>query len=142
MQWTHYFCNIVGCYLVIIKGWPECIPFTNLRTASSALPDLELLLRLWESGGIFWKKLSEAEYEALCREHDAKLNSGELVEHTRKTHSDKGAKHTCQKTTAQKSNHGFKSTEIVPSNTEDEGTHTPASEDINIEQMNPAETEL
>ena len=82
MQWTHYFHNIIGCYLVIIKGWTERIPFTNLSTASSALPDLELLLRLWESGGIFWKKLSEAEYEALCHERDAKLNSGELVKHT------------------------------------------------------------
>ena len=142
MQWTHYFHNIVGHYLVIIEGWPERIPFTNLSTASSVLPDLELLLRLWESGGIFWKKLSEAEYEALCHEHDAKLNSGELVEHTRKTRSDKGAKRTRQKTVAQKSNHTFKSSEIVPSDTEDEGTHTPASEDINIEQTNPAETEL
>ncbi|KAL4077484.1 hypothetical protein J3A83DRAFT_4087980, partial [Scleroderma citrinum] len=65
MQWAHYFHNIIACYLVTIEGWPNCIPFTNLSTVSSALLDLEMLLRMWESGSIYWKQLSEEEYEAL-----------------------------------------------------------------------------
>ena len=69
------------------------------------------------------------------------MQSSTVVSLSSTLSSDKGAKRTCQKTMAQKSNHGFKSAEIVPSDTEDEGTHTPASEDIDIEQMNPAETE-
>ncbi|KAI5998316.1 hypothetical protein EDC04DRAFT_2515366, partial [Pisolithus marmoratus] len=62
MQWAHYFCNVIACYLVVIEGWPDCIPFTNLSTVSSALPDLEMLLRVWESRSIFWKQLSNEEY--------------------------------------------------------------------------------
>ncbi|KIK13829.1 hypothetical protein PISMIDRAFT_38481, partial [Pisolithus microcarpus 441] len=92
MQWAHYFCNVVTRYLVAIEGWPGRIPFMNLSTVSSALPDLEMLLRMWESGSMFWKLLNNEDYEALCRECDAKLNSGELVECTRRTCSDKGTK--------------------------------------------------
>ncbi|KAI6016283.1 hypothetical protein PISMIDRAFT_117942, partial [Pisolithus microcarpus 441] len=108
MQWAHYFCNIIARYLVTIEGWPNCItswslpplsfivlysvPFMNLSTVSSALPDLETLLRMWESGSIYWKQLSNEEYEALHCEHNGKLNCGELVEHTCRSHSDKGTK--------------------------------------------------
>ncbi|KIK21008.1 hypothetical protein PISMIDRAFT_69062, partial [Pisolithus microcarpus 441] len=92
MQWAHYFHNIVMCYLVSIEGWPDRILFTNLSTISSALPDLEMLLRKWEAGSTFWKLLNNQDYEVLCHECDAKLNSGELVEGTHRTHSDKGTK--------------------------------------------------
>ncbi|KAI6011575.1 hypothetical protein PISMIDRAFT_105786, partial [Pisolithus microcarpus 441] len=92
MQWAHYFRNIIARYLVTIEGWPDRVPFANLSTVSSALPDLETLLRMWESGSIYWKQLSNEEYEALRCERDGKLNRGELVEHTRRSRSDKGTK--------------------------------------------------
>ncbi|KIK20523.1 hypothetical protein PISMIDRAFT_105571, partial [Pisolithus microcarpus 441] len=92
MQWAHYFCNIIARYLVTIEGWPDCIPFANLSTVSSALPDLETLLRMWESRSIYWKQLSNEEYEALHCEHDGKLNRSELVKHTCRSCSDKGTK--------------------------------------------------
>ncbi|KIK22965.1 hypothetical protein PISMIDRAFT_101420, partial [Pisolithus microcarpus 441] len=92
MQWAHYFRNIIAHYLVAIEGWPDHIPFANLSTVSSALPDLEMLLRMWESRSIYWKQLSNEEYEALCCECDGKLNHSELVEHTRRSCSDKGTK--------------------------------------------------
>ncbi|KAI5980855.1 hypothetical protein EDD15DRAFT_2133692, partial [Pisolithus albus] len=121
MQWAHYFRNVVTRYLVAIEGWPGRIPFANLSTVSSALPDLEMLLRMWESGSTFWKSLNNEEYEALCRERDAKLNSGELVERTRRTRSDKGTKRTGQNlTTTRNSRRTFKSAATVPSDAEDE----------------------
>ncbi|KIK13572.1 hypothetical protein PISMIDRAFT_35964, partial [Pisolithus microcarpus 441] len=92
MQWAHYFCNIVVHYLVSIEGWPDCIPFTNLSTISSVLLDLEMLLRKWEAGSTFWKLLNNQDYEVLCHERDAKLNSSELVKGTHQPHSDKGTK--------------------------------------------------
>ncbi|KAL4064678.1 hypothetical protein V8B97DRAFT_2026027 [Scleroderma yunnanense] len=108
---THYFCNIIACYLVMIEGWPYHIPFMNLSTVSSALLDLEMLLRMWESGSIFWNQLSEEEYKALHLKCDAKLNSGELIEYTCRTHSDKGTKN---------SQHAFKSAKSFPTGTKDE----------------------
>ena len=128
MQWAHYFRNVITPYLVAIEGWPTCTPFTNLSTVSSTLPDLELLLRMWESGSIFWKRLSVGQYEALRFECDAKLNSGELVQHTHRTHSDKGQKRSHKN----KSHRAFKSSDIVPTDTEDEDSnsgspHNPAA---------------
>ncbi|KAI6097242.1 hypothetical protein F5141DRAFT_1011424 [Pisolithus sp. B1] len=92
MQWAHYFHNVITHYLVAIEGWPDHIPFTNLSAVSSALPDLEMLLRMWESGSTFWKLLNNQDYEATHHEHNTKLNSGELVEGTHRTCSDKGMK--------------------------------------------------
>ncbi|KAI6013403.1 hypothetical protein BKA83DRAFT_4063243 [Pisolithus microcarpus] len=137
MQWAHYFRNVVTRYLVSIEGWPDRIPFTNLSTISSALPDLEMLLRKWEAGSTFWKLLNNQDYEVLCRECDAKLNSGELVEGTRRTRSDKGTKRTGQNRNATKnSRRTFKSSETIITDNEDNGdeedgverdtTHTPA----------------
>ncbi|KAL4072124.1 hypothetical protein J3A83DRAFT_4188165 [Scleroderma citrinum] len=64
-----------GPKCIMIEGWPDHIPFMNLSTVSSALLDLEMLLRMWESGSIFWNQLSEEEYKALHLKCDAKLNS-------------------------------------------------------------------
>ncbi|KAG2365336.1 hypothetical protein BDR07DRAFT_1481456 [Suillus spraguei] len=52
MHWAHYWRNVVQRYLVVIEGWPENIPFVNLSTVSSALPDLEMLLDKWKTGEI------------------------------------------------------------------------------------------
>lgn len=59
MQWTEYWRNIVQCYNVVCEGWPSTIPFKNLSEASSALPELRMLLNKWESGAIKWRYLEE-----------------------------------------------------------------------------------
>ncbi|KAG1786002.1 hypothetical protein EV424DRAFT_1306164, partial [Suillus variegatus] len=92
MHWTHYWRNIVQRYLVVIEGWPENVPFVNLSTVSSALPNLEMLLDKWETGEIHWKHLDEDEYEKLRQERHEKVSSGEVIKKHRQTRSDKGKK--------------------------------------------------
>ncbi|KIJ58419.1 hypothetical protein HYDPIDRAFT_75130, partial [Hydnomerulius pinastri MD-312] len=121
MQWAHYFRNVIARYMAIIRNWPERIPFTNLSTVSSALPDLEMLLRMWESGAIFWELLSEEQYATLRRERNEKLNSGELVEHTRRARSDKGTKRSRPTKSTGPSRRAFKSSETVNTDDEEEG---------------------
>ncbi|KIM63447.1 hypothetical protein SCLCIDRAFT_117389 [Scleroderma citrinum Foug A] len=119
MHWVNYFRSIVWGYRVDIQGWLEGIPFTNLSSISSALPDLESLLRSWMSGRTFWKELSEDEFADICHKRDAKLLSGELVEHKRRTQSDKGKK--CRMESTEDNNHRkkYKSTAIINSDEED-----------------------
>lgn len=92
MQWVHYWRNIVQRYLVICDGWPDEIPFDNLSKASSGVTNLEMLLRKWKSGDIYWRSLETEEFQQLLEERNEKLGSGEIVEHTRRTRSDKGKK--------------------------------------------------
>ncbi|KAI6018745.1 hypothetical protein PISMIDRAFT_113598, partial [Pisolithus microcarpus 441] len=123
-----YFHNVIACYLVAIESWPNHIPFMNLSTVSSALPDLETLLRMWESGSIYWKQLSNEEYKALHCEHDGKLNCSELVEHTCRSHSDKGTKQASCNNASRNSHHAFKSAKTTHTDTEDEDSnHTSAT---------------
>jgi hypothetical protein len=91
MQWVHYFRNIVQRYQVIVEGWPESIPFTNLSKVSSVLPELEKLLYKWESGTTYWRTIDDEELEQLRQEHNEKVESGEINQ--RRTRSDKGKKH-------------------------------------------------
>ncbi|KAG2347749.1 hypothetical protein BDR05DRAFT_944774 [Suillus weaverae] len=75
MQLADYFCNVVQWYKVIVEGWPENIPFTNLSQSSSALQDLEMLCHRWDTGKIYWRALSDDEFAQLCKEHEDKLES-------------------------------------------------------------------
>ncbi|KAG1899812.1 uncharacterized protein F5891DRAFT_953166 [Suillus fuscotomentosus] len=93
MQWVHYFRNVIQCYQVVVEGWPNNIPFTNLSKVSSAIPDLEMLLRKWESGATYWKAIDDIEFERLRRERDEGLESGDIIDQRRRTRSDKGKKH-------------------------------------------------
>ncbi|KAG1893993.1 uncharacterized protein F5891DRAFT_1131068 [Suillus fuscotomentosus] len=72
--------------------WPENVPFVNLSTVSSALPDLEMLLDKWETGEIHWKHLDEDEYEKLRQERCEKVSSGEVIKKRCQTCSDKEKK--------------------------------------------------
>ncbi|KAG1781334.1 hypothetical protein EV702DRAFT_1193517 [Suillus placidus] len=92
MQWTHYFRNIVQRYQVAIKGWPDNIPFANLSQASSACPDLEMLYSKWESNQIQWKVLTDEEFEELHLNRQEQIDRGEIIDHRRRTRSDKGMK--------------------------------------------------
>ncbi|KAG1723941.1 hypothetical protein EDB19DRAFT_1834401 [Suillus lakei] len=82
MQWAHYWRNIVQRYLVVCIGWPDEIPFENLSKVSSSLADLEMLEWKWRSGEIHWRRLENEEFD------------GAIIEHCRRTRSDKGKKHT------------------------------------------------
>ncbi|KAH7904733.1 hypothetical protein BJ138DRAFT_979063, partial [Hygrophoropsis aurantiaca] len=90
MQWKYYLQNVVQEYMVQIVGWPNDIPFANLSDISSALPDLQSLLRKWKSGVIRWEKVSDEELKRLMEEHDAKIENGEIEDPRRRTRSDKG----------------------------------------------------
>ncbi|KAG1752342.1 uncharacterized protein EDB91DRAFT_1243121 [Suillus paluster] len=92
MQWAYYFRNIVQCYQVMIEGWPDNVPFANLSQVSSALPELNRLLRKWESGATRWKTLTDEEFDKILHEHNDQLNHGEINDHRRRTRSDKGKK--------------------------------------------------
>ncbi|KAI5999190.1 hypothetical protein EDD15DRAFT_2128315, partial [Pisolithus albus] len=59
MQWSAYFARVVSRYLVIVDGWPDNIPFVNLSSVSSSLPQLERLLNKWETGEIQWKRITQ-----------------------------------------------------------------------------------
>ncbi|KAG1799830.1 uncharacterized protein HD556DRAFT_1230959 [Suillus plorans] len=92
MQWTHYFRNVVQRYQVAIEGWPDNIPFANLSQVSSARPDLEMLYSKWESKQIKWKVLTDEEFEELYSKRQGQIDRGEIVDHRRRTRSDKGKK--------------------------------------------------
>ncbi|KAG1877137.1 hypothetical protein C8R48DRAFT_590638, partial [Suillus tomentosus] len=92
MQWTHYFRNVVQRYQVVIEGWPDNIKFTNLSNVSSALPELQMLERRWQSGATKWITIDDDELERLRLERDEQLERGEVVDHRRHTRSDKGRK--------------------------------------------------
>ncbi|KAF9234799.1 hypothetical protein BU15DRAFT_65425 [Melanogaster broomeanus] len=93
MQWAHYFRNIVARYMVVIEGWPDDIPFANLSTVSSSQLLLEVLLWKWELDTIYWKKLTEEEYQDRHDERNKQLESGGITEATRRQRSDKGGNH-------------------------------------------------
>ncbi|KIK35796.1 hypothetical protein CY34DRAFT_26524 [Suillus luteus UH-Slu-Lm8-n1] len=92
MQWANYWHNIVQCYHVICEGWPTHIPFKNLSEASTSLPELQMLHKMWKDKLIFWRLLDEDEYQWLQQERSEKLDTGEIVEPYRRPRSDKGKK--------------------------------------------------
>ncbi|KAG1843422.1 hypothetical protein C8R48DRAFT_618900, partial [Suillus tomentosus] len=92
MQWAYYFRNVIQRYQVVIDGWPESVPFANLSKVSSALPELEMLLRKWELGTTHWKTLTDEDFEKIHLEHNEKLESGEIEDTRRRIRSDKGKK--------------------------------------------------
>jgi hypothetical protein len=77
MEWKHYWRNVVKRYQVIIKGWPDNIPFRNLSESSNSLSDLKTLQRKWSCGGIYWKKLLAQELQELDLRHDHQIKQGE-----------------------------------------------------------------
>ncbi|KAF8327672.1 hypothetical protein F5887DRAFT_827391, partial [Amanita rubescens] len=89
MEWKHYWRKVVARHKVMIKGWPDNIPFKNLSEASSALHELKSLLEQWQDGRICWKILTDEEAEHLFEEHSAQ---GEVPEATRRVRSDRGKK--------------------------------------------------
>ena len=128
MEWAHYFRNVVSRLHVIIEGWPEDIPFANLSTVSSSTSQLELLQRKWEMGETHWKEISEDQLEELRQKRDEQLRNGEIVQHTRRTRSDKGKKRTRNESAGgRRKKH--KTNEIIEGEEEEEGedSHTDAT---------------
>ncbi|KIK19942.1 hypothetical protein PISMIDRAFT_34223, partial [Pisolithus microcarpus 441] len=92
MEWQYYFRNIVSCYCVVVEGWLMIIPFINLSSASSSLSVLKMLMWKWELGSIYWKTLTDKEYNKLQMEWDGQIEHGEITEPMHHPPSDKGAK--------------------------------------------------
>jgi hypothetical protein len=88
MQWADYFCNMVNCYQVAIKGWPEHIPFTNLSSVTNVLPDLHTLLDCWKLGNIRWEVLDDKELKQLHCKHNEKIDSGDIIKSHQRTWCD------------------------------------------------------
>ncbi|KAG1778325.1 hypothetical protein EV702DRAFT_1196329 [Suillus placidus] len=141
MQWADYWCNIVQRYNIICEGWPSTVPFKNLSEASSALPELKMLLDKWQSGSIEWRHLEEAEYEQLLQERLEKIESGEIIERTCCQRSDKGKKRartsddpsTCHRKKV------YKSAAIVDSDEEHDSTPRTPSLDTSTSTLAPSQ---
>jgi hypothetical protein len=143
MQWVHYFRNIIQRYSVAVEGWPDCVPFTNLSSVSSALPHLEILRQNWHSGTTHWKQLTDEEFEELLAKRNQQLDNGEITLHARRSRSDKGKKHK-RASDSENDNHArhakkgksYKSASVVPSDSEPDGdTQVPT---VNGDQNAPS----
>ncbi|KAH7922389.1 hypothetical protein BV22DRAFT_1131497 [Leucogyrophana mollusca] len=69
------------------------MPFANLSDVSSALPDLESLLRKWKSGAICWEAVSDEEFKRLHTKRNERIEKGEIEDPCRRTRADKGKHH-------------------------------------------------
>ncbi|KAI0358215.1 hypothetical protein OH77DRAFT_1421521 [Trametes cingulata] len=57
--------DVVSRYRVRIEGWPLAdVPFKNLSDVTN-LPKLEVLLRGWLNGTIYFRAIDEAEFSAM-----------------------------------------------------------------------------
>jgi hypothetical protein len=130
MQWAHYFRNVVQRYQVVVEGWLDQIPFTNLSQVSSALPDLQMLCNRWDDGTTYWKSLSDEEFEKLRLEHEEKLKSGVIIDRRHHTRSDKGTKCRSAAIPATTHHKQYKSAETIEdSEAGDEELPDPAAHD-------------
>ena len=63
---------------MIIEGWLANIPFCNLSEVLSSLTKLETLLQKWHCGKIYWKQLTDTEFQDLDCDQDNQIEGGEL----------------------------------------------------------------
>lgn len=75
MRWPSYWKDVVCKYRVVVEGWPHNdVPFRNLSDVSN-LQKLEILLRGWQAGEIFFRRLPEAEFDALSAARAAHIEA-------------------------------------------------------------------
>ncbi|KAI5991220.1 hypothetical protein EDD15DRAFT_2197644 [Pisolithus albus] len=131
MQWSAYFARVVSRYLVIVDGWPDNIPFVNLSSVSSSLPQLERLLNKWETGEIQWKCITQQELSRMQDERCTQLETGQAIEPKRRTHSDKGKTHKKSSGNQARQRQTFKSTAVIGNSDGEDGDvgHTTALPD-------------
>jgi len=68
MRWPSYWKDIVVKYRVIIVGWPyDEVPFRNLSDVSN-LQKLELLLKGWQDGTIYFRRVTDGEFATMSEE--------------------------------------------------------------------------
>ncbi|KAG1804578.1 hypothetical protein EV424DRAFT_1544558 [Suillus variegatus] len=79
MQWKNYWCNVVQL-------------LSHHLEASTSLPELKMLLKMWKDKLISWRLLDEDEYQQLQQAHNEKLETGEIVEPSCRPRLDKGKK--------------------------------------------------
>jgi len=79
MEWKNYFQKVVQCQMVIIKGWPNAMPFKNLSEISSTFVDPENLFNMWQTGQTYWKMITEDEPQALEKKRQEQIDAGEIT---------------------------------------------------------------
>lgn len=100
MQWVYYWRNVVRRYRVLLVGWPDQFPFKNLSEFSISIGDLEDLLRKLKTDKIYWRKLSEEEFDRMDAERDNDIESGKInAPAPRRRRSDYGKKRSRDKDT-------------------------------------------
>jgi len=92
MQWAYYWRNVVRRHQVCIEGWPEKHPFKNLSEISIPITDLEDILRQLRAGRIYWRKLTDEEFNELDEQREADILAGNIKEPARRRRSDYGKK--------------------------------------------------
>ncbi|KIL56721.1 hypothetical protein M378DRAFT_16818 [Amanita muscaria Koide BX008] len=126
MEWKFYWEHVVRRYGVVIEGWPKSIPFKNLSETSSSLPGLEGLLEQWQSGKIYWKKVTDEELAALEDEHKKKIDAGEIIPpDPRRRRADCGKKRRRTANENQRPSHPskkYKSAQTITSSDDDNET--------------------
>lgn len=76
MRWPSYWKDIVVKYRVAIVGWPyNEVPFRNLSDVSN-LQKLEILLKGWQEGTIYFRHITDAEFAMMEAERASQLEVG------------------------------------------------------------------
>ncbi|EMD41426.1 hypothetical protein CERSUDRAFT_89993 [Gelatoporia subvermispora B] len=77
MEWKQYYERIIKNQRVVLEGWPHGeVPFGE--PSSYGTSELSRLVGLWRDGTMCLRRISQAEFEVLKAEHDAKVASGEI----------------------------------------------------------------
>jgi len=120
MKWKTYWESIVTTHRVQIEGWPSKIEFAPLTQACSGIGDTERLLKSWENGDTYWRKLTEDQYAKQKQLRETRTEGSEIeVDRSRKTRSDKGKKRG--KCTSHSSAMKIVSQEFVDSSDDEDG---------------------
>ncbi|KAF8169210.1 hypothetical protein K438DRAFT_1941401 [Mycena galopus ATCC 62051] len=91
MAYIWYEEDIVQRYNVVMEGWTG-VPFQNISTVSTSLPNLRLLLDAIKSGVCAFRKLSTAEAATRKAKWDADVTAGTAIPKHRAQRSDAGQK--------------------------------------------------
>ena len=93
MEYVDYHRKVVQRYQVILKGWPQTLPFKSPRKCSSSIQELEDLLQCLRDKRTYWKQLTDDELTALEKEHKEQIEHGKIIPPApRRRRSDLGKK--------------------------------------------------
>ena len=62
----------------MLEGWPSNIPMANLSEVTTSFPILEQLQRLWNTGEMRFRQLTEVKFPEINEAHNRKIANGEV----------------------------------------------------------------